>query len=458
MEKRSTFTGSFGFIMAAASSAIGLGNIWRFPYLAAKYGGSAFLIVYILLVLTFGFTLMVAENVIGRKTGKGPLAAFESLSKKWSIVGYMATLVPLFILPYYTVIGGWVVNYVGTYLMGNCPTVENSGEFFSTMLANPTGLIIVQLIFTLATSAIILCGVQKGIERASKILMPILFILAIAVAIYSMALPGAMEGVKYFFVPNMKRFSVQGVVAAMGQMFFSLSLAMGIMIAYGSYLPKNSDIEKSVSQIEIFDTAIAILAALMVIPAVFALSGNVAPGELPADLTAGPSLMFITMPKVFAKMGGTQIIGLIFFLLVLFAALTSSISIMEAIVTSFCDKLGWSRNKATIITTIWSIIVGLACIFGYNIWSHVKFFGGTKDILDTMDLITNSILMPITALLTCIFAGYVWGTDKIKSEIELSGKFNREKLFNVMIKYIAPVFLIAVLVSSLLDAFGIIKM
>lgn len=448
-ENRATFTGSLGFIMAAAASAIGLGNIWRFPYLAAKYGGSAFLIVYIILVLTFGFALMTAEIVIGRKTGSGPLTAFGRLNKKWGFIGVLATLVPVLILPYYNVIGGWVVNYTAGYLGGFYQDMA-SDTYFTDMLADPVRLIIVHVIFTAAITGIIMGGVTKGIERASKILMPVLFILAIAISVYSITLPGAMEGVKYFFVPNMEHFSLQGVLAAMGQMFFSLSLAMGIMVAYGSYLPKNSDIEKSVAQIEIFDTLIAILAGLMIIPAVFAFSG----GDESA-LGKGPGLMFVTLPKVFASMGGTRLAGSAFFLLVLFAALTSAMSVMEAIVASVCDKFGWSRNKAAVASAIWSAVGGTVCILGYSVWSGVKF--GKMDILDTVDFLTNSVIMPITALLTCIFVGYVFGVGNAKKEIISSGKFGREKLFNVMIKYIAPVFVIAVLVSSVLDAFGVIK-
>ena len=398
MEKRSTFTGSFGFVMAAASSAIGLGNIWRFPYLAAKYGGSAFLLVYIILVVSFGFALMIAENVIGRKTGKGPLAAFSHINKKWGFVGFLATIIPALILPYYNVIGGWVVNYMATYISGSYPEAGGASQFFSDMLLDPARLITVQVIFTLIVTAVVVCGIQKGIERFSKILMPILFVLAIAIAVYSITLPGAMEGVKYFFVPDLKRLSLEGILAAMGQMFYSLSLAMGIMITYGSYLPKDSDIEKSVSQIEIFDTLIAILAGLMIIPAVFAFDKS--------QLSAGPGLMFITLPEVFMSMGGTRIIGILFFVLVLFAALTSAISLTEALVTSLCDKFKWNRMVSIAIVCVWSIILGIACILGYSSWSHVRFFGGL-DILDSLDFITNSVFMPITALLTCILVGYV---------------------------------------------------
>lgn len=407
------------------------------------------MIVYIALVFTFGFALMTAEIVIGRKSGHGPLTAFSILNKKWGFIGFLATLVPILILPYYNVIGGWVVNYTVGYLGGFHQNMA-SDAYFTDMLANPAKLIAVHVIFTAAITAIIMCGVTKGIERASKVLMPVLLVLAIAISIYSITLPGAMDGVKYFFVPNMEHFSIKGVLAAMGQMFFSLSLAMGIMVAYGSYLPKDSDIEKSVSQIEIFDTLIAVLAGLMIIPAVFVFSG----GDESA-LGKGPGLMFVTLPKVFASMPGTRISGSMFFLLVLFAALTSAMSVMEAIVASLCDKYGWSRNKAAILSAVWAVLGGSVCILGYSVLSGVKF--GKMDILDTVDFLTNSVIMPVTALLTCIFVGYVLNKDIIKNEITSSGKFKREKLFNVMIKYVAPIFVVAVLISSILDALGVIK-
>lgn len=448
-QKRSTFSGGFGFVLAAAGSAVGLGNIWRFPYLAAKYGGGIFLLFYILLVVTFGFTLMVAENALGRKTGKSALCAFGELSKKWGFIGIIATLVPMIIQPYYNVIGGWVVEYALTYVTGGHSAAAGS-TFFTDMLASPLRLLVFQFIFSGITTFVILRGVQKGVEKFSTILMPVLIALAIFVTVYSISLPGAMTGVKYFFIPDFSKFSVQGVLAALGQMFYSLSLAMGIMIAYGSYLPKDSNLEKNVSRIEIFDTGIAILAGLMIVPAVFAFSG----GDETA-LGKGPSLMFVTLPQVFERMGMSTIIGSVFFLLVLLAALTSSISIMEAIVSSLCDRFGWSRTKTTVGAGIGSFLLGIPPILGYSLWDKVTLGGMT--ILDMMDFITNSVLMPICAFLTCIFVAYVIGVNVIHDEVKISSKFKRQKLFDIMIKYVAPVFIIAILVSSVLEATGVLK-
>ncbi len=448
MEKRGNFSGSIGFVIAAAGSAVGLGNIWRFPYLAAKYGGGIFLLVYVILVLSFGYTLMLSENAIGRSTGKGPLAAFAELNKKWAFLGVLLTVIPCIILPYYNVIGGWVIKYAFEYLRGSHSLLAQ-GNYFSDMISNPVQLLICQIIFSVMTIFVILRGVEHGIEKYSKILMPMLIILALAISVYSVSLPGALAGVKYFFIPNFKNFSLSGVVAALGQMFYSLSLAMGIMISYGSYLPKNADMDKSVKQIEIFDTIVAVLAGLMIIPSVFAFSGGDS-----AALKSGPGLMFITLPQVFEKMGFSTLIGSLFFLLVLFAALTSSISIMEAIVSSITDTFKLSRTSATIFVGIYSIVIGVFPALGYSVLSNVKIFG--FDILDFMDFITNNILMPVSALLTCIFVAYVIGIGFIKKEVQLSGKFGREKIYNVMIKYIAPVLLVVILISSILNGLNII--
>ena len=462
MEKRNTFSGGLGFVLAAAGSAVGLGNIWRFPYLAAKYGGGIFLLVYILLVLTFGYTLMIAENAIGRKSGQSAFDAFRTLNKKWGFLGIIATVIPCIILPYYNVIGGWIIEFFVTYLVGlftQITGIGGSGEFgaalaagetyFSDMLASPLRLIITQTVFTLMIVLVLLKGVQKGVEKVSTVLMPVLVILAIIVSVYSITLPGAMEGVKYFFIPNFKNFSISGVLAAMGQMFYSLSLAMGIMITYGSYIPKDSSIEKNVGHIELFDTLIAIIAGLMIIPAVFAFDKN--------SLSAGPGLMFVTLPKVFASMPLSNIIGVIFFFLVIAAALTSAISIMETIVASVCDHTSLSRKKAVLLVGVLSWLVSCLPALGYNVLSGVRFFG-KFDILDFMDFITNSVLMPICALLTCFFVTFGIGTQLIEEEVLVCGSFKRKKLFNVMIKYVAPILICAILVSSVLSSFGIISL
>lgn len=444
MQGRGTFSNKIGFVLAAAGSAVGLGNIWRFPYLAAHYGGM-FLITYLLLVVTFGFTVMLTEISIGRKTGKSPIGAFSALHKKSGFIGWIAVIVVAIIFPYYGVIGGWVTKYLAAFLVGAQPTVATSAEFFNGYISQNIQPILWQLLFMLATGIVVARGVEKGIEKASRVMMPILIVLTIVIAVYSVCLPGAMEGVKYFLIPDFSKFSVNMILAAMGQMFYSMSLAMGIMITYGSYLRKKDDLEKSVSQIELFDTGIAVLAGFMIIPAVVAFNGV-------DGLSSGPGLMFVTLPQVFDSMPFGQFVGIIFFLLVLFAALTSSISIMEALVSTLCDQFGFSRIKSSVLILFWGILVGLIPSLGFGAWSHITVFG--MDLLTFMDFITNSILMPIGAFLTCTFVGYFLGVQQIADEIELSSKFRRKKLYIVMVRYIAPVFILAILISSVLSAFG----
>ncbi len=448
-EKRSSFTGKIGFVLAAAGSAVGLGNIWRFPYLAAKYGGGIFLLVYVILAVTFGFALMCAEIAIGRKTGQSASKAFSVLNKKFSFVGVLASIIPVIILPYYSVIGGWVTKYLAVFVTGGIHEAAADG-YFESFIAKPIEPIGWFLLFIGLTALIVLLGVEKGIEKVSKVMMPVLVVLTVFIAGYVMFMPGAMEGLVYYFKPDFSKFSATTVLAAMGQLFYSMSLAMGIMITYGSYMKKDVNLESSVRQIEIFDTGIAFLAGLMIVPAVFAFSG----GD-EAALGKGPGLMFITLPKVFESMKGGSFIGAAFFLLVLFAALTSSISLMETVVSIIKDKIGWSRNKTCILVLVFSILLGLPSSLGFGVLSNISLGGMT--FLDMSDFFSNSILMPIVALLTCIFVGYVLKPKAIIEEIELTGPFKAKTLFTVVIKYIAPVCIVLILISSVLDALGIMK-
>lgn len=448
-EKRSNFTGKIGFVLAAAGSAVGLGNIWRFPYLAAKYGGGIFLLVYIALAVTLGFALMCAEIAIGRKTGQSAVKAFGALNKKFSFIGVLGSIVPMIILPYYSVIGGWVSKYIWVFVSGQAH-ISADDSYFSTFISKPIEPIGWFLLFIGLTALIVLCGVEKGIEKVSKFMMPVLIALTIFVAVYSMFMPGAMDGVIYYLKPDFSKFSATTVLAAMGQLFYSMSIAMGIMITYGSYMKKDISLESSVKQIEIFDTGIAFLAGLMIIPAVFAFSG----GNEEA-LGKGPSLMFITLPKVFDSMKGGTIIGALFFVLVFFAALTSSISLMETVVSIFRDKFNWSRNKTCLLVFIGSVIVGLPSSLGFGVLGNFTIAGLT--FLDMFDFISNSVLMPIVAFLTCIFVGYIIKPKTLVEEISLTGKFKGEKIFTIIIKYIAPICIILILVSSVLDALGIVK-
>ena len=431
-----------------------MGNIWRFPYLAAKYGGGIFLLIYILLALTFGYTMIVAESALGRMTRKSPVGAFKAFGKKagWlSFGGWINAIIPVLIVPYYSVIGGWVIKYLIEYVKGNGTKLAADG-YFSEFISNGASTETCFVIFCMFTLSIIYAGVRNGIERVSKFMMPILVVLSVIIAIYSVTRPGAIEGVKYFLVPNLKNFSWMTVVAAMGQMFYSLSIAMGILITFGSYMKKDSSIEDSTRNVEVFDTAIAIMAGLMIIPAVFAFSG----GD-PDTLQAGPALMFITIPKVFANMGFGTIVGILFFLLVLFAAVTSSIALTESAVSTFEDEIGWSRRKSTAVIGIIMIALGTLSCLGYGPLAFVKIIG--MQFLDFFEFLTNSVMMPIAAMMTSIFVSKVVGIDRIEEEIRHGeAAFRRKKIFVVMIKYLCPIFAMIILASSVANAFGWISM
>ena len=444
-EQRSSFTGKLGFVLAAAGSAVGLGNIWRFPYLAAKYGGGMFLLVYIVLALTFGFALMMAEIAIGRKTGVSAIGAFHKLNKKYSFIGYMAAVIPAIILPYYSVIGGWVMKYMVAFISGNM-TLTAGDEYFGNFITGNIEPSVWFLLFIGVTALVVLFGVEKGIEKVSKVMMPILVVLSVFIAIYVICQPGAIEGVKYYVVPDFSHFSVKTVLAAMGQLFYSMSLAMGIMITYGSYMKKDVSLESSVKQIEIFDTGIAFIAGLMIIPAVFAFTGS-APEE------AGPSLMFVTLPKVFESMAGGTVVGVAFFVMVLFAALTSSISLMETVVSIVCDKFKLGRKMSILVVFVGAVLLGMPSVLGYGMWADVTVIG--MQFLDFFDFISNSVLMPIIALFTCIFVGYILKPKTLIEEIELTGPFKKKALFTIVIKYFAPICIVLILVTSVLGAFGL---
>lgn len=452
-KKRSTFSGKLGFVLAAAGASVGLGNIWRFPYLAAKYGGGIFLLVYIILALTFGYTMIVAETSLGRMTGKSPVGAFAAFGKsKWrSCGGWINAIIPILIVPYYSVIGGWVIKYLVGYLSGHGAQLAADG-YFTSFISSGVSTEVCFVIFALFTLGIIFAGVRNGIERVSKIMMPILVVLSLVITVYSVTRPGAWEGVKYFLVPNFKDFSWMTVVTAMGQVFYSLSIAMGILITFGSYMKKDVSIEKSTRNVGIFDTAIAILAGLMIIPAVFAFSGGSA-----ENLQAGPSLMFITLPKVFASMGLGTAAGILFFVLVLFAAVTSSIALTESAVSTFEDQFGWSRKKATLIVGIVMLALGTLSSLGYGPLAGVKLIG--MQFLDFFDFLTNSVMMPIAAIATCLLVSRVVGVGKIEQEVLIGETtFRRKKIFNFMIRFLCPVFAVIILLSSIANAFGWISM
>lgn len=457
-KSRSTFSGNIGFVLAAAGSAVGLGNIWRFPYLAAKDGGGLFLLVYLILVLTFGFALLTTEIAIGRKTGQGPLTAYGLINPKGKFIGVLACIVPAIILPYYCTIGGWVLKYFTLFITGSGKNAVADG-YFTGFITDQWAPIIFGVVYLLITAAVVIGGVNKGIERFSKVLMPILVVLIFAIGIFSLTLnykdaSGAarsgLEGLKIYVVPDFKGLTMQKLVTvfvdALGQLFYSISVAMGIMVAYGSYVKKESKLMGSINQIEIFDTLVAFLAGLMIIPAVYVFMGR-------DGMSAGPGLMFISLPKVFNEMGiAGDIVGLIFFMIVAFAAVTSSVSIMEAIVSSLIDRFHWSRRKSAILVTVYGLIAEIIVCLGYNkLYMEVKLPNGTVgQILDIMDYVSNNVLMPIVALATCILVGWIVSPKVIIDEVTRGGsKFTRKGLYIIMVKFIAPAFLLILLLQAL---------
>ena len=457
-QKRGSFAGSLGFVLAAAGSAVGLGNIWRFPYLAARDGGGLFLVIYLILALTFGFSLMITETSVGRMTKKSPLSAYKQLRKGWGWLGVLGCVVPFMIMPYYSAIGGWVLKYFVVYATGHGAEAAQDG-FFSGFITSPVEPIVYLILFLGACAVVIFMGVEGGIERSSRILMPILLILVIGIACFSLTVRSTdaagnvvtgLDGLRILLVPSLEGITLRKfftvVMDALGQLFYSLSVAMGILIAYGSYVPDGANLAQSVSRIEIFDTLVAFLAGVMIIPAVYVFMGM-------EGMSTGPSLMFVSLPKVFLAMGPIgNVIGALFFAMVLFAAITSAMSVMEAVVSSFIDEFGMKRSSATALETVLALVIGIVVCLGYN-----KFYfelplpnGSIGQVLDILDYISNYILMPVVAIGTCVLFGWVLGTDTITKEVTKNGEsFARRPLVNIMVRYIAPVLLGILLLMSL---------
>ena len=456
-EHKGGFSGQLGFVLAAAGSAVGVGNIWRFPYLAAKDGGGLFVIVYLILVLTFGFTLLTSDISIGRKTGMNSIRAYAAMRPKWKFLGVLTFLVPVLIMTYYAVIGGWITKYFTVYLTGQ--RVAAAGDdFFTGFITNPVQSVIFAIFFMLLTAFIIYRGVEKGIEQCSRFIMPVLLVMIVGIAIFALTLRHTddagvtrtgLQGVVVYLKPDLTGLSLprflQVLLDAMSQLFFSLSVSMGIMITYGSYVKKDVDLNKSIRQIELFDTGVALLAGLMIIPSIFVFSGI-------DGMNGGPSLMFVSLPKVFDAMGpaGT-VIGAVFFLMAAFAALTSCISVLEAITANCMEIVHAPRKPVTLILTGIYTVASVVIALGYS-----KFYvevplpnGSVGQLLDIMDYISNSFMMPFIALLSTILIGWIVGSDWISEEIESSGvTFSRKRLYEVMVKYITPVMMLVLFIQS----------
>ena len=459
MERKSNhFSGQLGFVLAAAGSAVGVGNLWRFPYLAAKDGGGLFLIIYFILVLTFGFTLLTSDIAIGRRTQKSAIGAYAEMKPKWKFLGILTFLVPVLIMTYYAVIGGWITKYAVVYLTGQAKAAA-ADDYFTSFITSSTSPVIFALIFMGVTAFIVYNGVQDGIEKVSKWMMPVLLVLVVIISIYSLTLKHTdssgqvhtgIQGFLYYLTPNLEGLTVQRflqiLLDAMSQLFFSLSVSMGIMITYGSYVKNEVNLNKATNQIEIFDTGVAFLAGMMIIPAVFVFLGT-------DGMASGPSLIFISLPKVFASMGAIgRIVAIAFFLMMGFAALTSCVSVMETLVANCMEIFHKSRQKMCAVIGIYSLVTAVLICLGYNVlYFEVKLPNGTvAQLLDIMDYISNSFLMPFISLLTSILIGWVVGPKLIIDEAERNGEhFRRAKLYCFMIRYAVPVvMLILFLVST----------
>lgn len=441
------FSSSFGVIMAAAGSAVGLGNIWRFPYICGKYGGGAFLLVYIAFVFLIGMTMMMSEFVIGRRSQHSPLKAYTTLhpKKAWGLVGVAGIITCFLILAVYLIISGWTLNYFWEALTGSLAAVPADGfsAHFDQFAGSTWRPVIFLSVFLLLTLLVILGGVEKGIEKVSKLLMPILLVLLLVLCVRSLTLPGASKGLDYLFHPDFSKLTSEGILAALGQALFSLSVGMGAMVVYGSYIPKDDNLLKNSLWITVCDFGIALLSGVAIFPAVFA------SGQNPAG---GPGLVYHVLPAVFQSMGTVgNIFAILFFLLLSLAALTSAISLLEALTASATD-FGHKRTPMAILFSLLVVILAACASFSFDggIWSSATF--GGKSLYTWLDLLSGAYLPPICALLTVIFFGWAMNKEDIKDELSNHGTI-KIGYFNVfyyfLIRFVAPVALLFVLITGI---------
>ena len=439
------FTSNIGAILAAAGGAVGLGNIWRYPYMLGQNGGGAFLIVNMIFVLMIGIPLMMTEFVIGRRTQSNVVGAYRKLApqhKGWTALGYFGILAAVMIYAFYSVVAGWTLNYIvmacTNKLSGLSPA--EVADTFANFTSGSFWPVFCQLCFLVITALVISFGVQKGIEKISKILMPVLFILLLLMVVRSLTLPGAKEGLHFLFKPDFSKLTGAGVLGALGQSFFSLSLGMGAMVTYGSYIRKEDSLFKTSLWISVCDLLVAILAGVVIFPAVFSFG---------MDPAGGPQLVYVVLPNVFNSMPMGGLFAAIFFVLLGIAALTSTISLQEIIVAFSVEELHWSRRKSSIISMISIFVIGIFCTLSFGPIKHWTLFDRT--IFDLFDLITASYLMPIGALAMTIFLGWFYPKVEVKDEITNGGAL-KGKLFEVyyfILRFVAPIALIIIIISGI---------
>lgn len=448
-QNREHWGSRIGFILAAAGSAIGLGNIWKFPYIAGENGGAAFIFVYLICIAIIGLPVLIAEVLIGRTTERNPVGAFKKLSKSkiWTSVGAMGVVAGFLILSFYAVVAGWSAGYIVEAIRGafyDFPTPQASQDHFVSLVSNVYWILGFHFLFMIVTALIVYAGIKNGIERGSKILMPLLFILLIILTIKGLTLNGADEGMSFLFDPDWSKLNGYSILVALGHAFFTLSLGMGAMMTYGSYMSKKDSIPSATLQIVILDTVIALLAGIAIFTSVFATG---------LDPAAGPGLIFQTLPVVFTKMPAGFIFSILFFALLTIAALTSSISLLEVIVAYFVDERGWMRHNAVIVFGIVAFAVGIPSALSFNLISEVHFFG--LNFFDLVDFIASNILLPLGGLLISIFVAWIWGFDKVLINLKDGAEQLFEKYFwqiktwKFLIRFISPVLIFLVLLQSL---------
>jgi neurotransmitter:Na+ symporter, NSS family len=432
--ERDTFSGKFGILAAAVGSAVGLGNIWRFPYVTGENGGGAFLLIYLFFILAIGFPVMLAELSIGRRAQRNALGSFRKLApgKPWYLVGLMGIVAAFLILAFYSTIAGWCLEFLAQAI-GNNFVGKDAGQLAANFDAFHTSTfrpLLWQMVFMFLTGFIIFFGVKDGIEKYTKILMPILFVLIVVMAIWSLTLDGASEGLRFFFNPDFSKLTWSSVLVALGQAAFSLSIGMGTLITYGSYVKKETNLTATAFQISISDTFFAVLAGVMIFPAVFAYN---------IDPAAGPGLVFVVLPNIFAQMPGGFIFGILFFILLSIAALTSTVSVLEVPVAYFVEELKMKRSRATVLGTVSIAFLGVFATLSFGVLSDITLLG--KSIFDWFDYLSANILLPLGAILIVIFVGWYLGGSVFKDEISSEGRFKVKvgTLLVFVLKYLAPI-------------------
>ncbi|WP_346861513.1 sodium-dependent transporter [uncultured Draconibacterium sp.] len=442
-DNRDSFSSKFGVIAAAAGSAVGLGNIWKFPYIAGIYGGAAFLFVYLGFILAIGIPVMLSELIIGRSSQSNAFGAFKVLAPgtPWRYIGILGVSAAFLILSFYGVVAGWSLQYILLSVQDGFSnkSPEEIATLFSTLTESPVRPVVLQLIFMVLTGAIVIVGIKKGIEKYTKILMPLLVLILLFLCVKSVSLEGAKAGLDFLFKPDFSKLTGDGVLSALGHAFFTLSLGMGTLITYGSYVKRDNNLLNTVINVTVADTVIAIMAGVAIFPAVFAF--NIAPAQ-------GPGLIFITLPNVFHQMPGGFIFSILFFILLTVAALTSSISILEVVVAYFKEEFNLGRRFATVLATILISILGVLCSLSMGVLSPFTFMG--LNIFDLMDWISANLLLPIGGMFIAIFIGWVYGRKKVHKEMSFGGNLSGALLsvFMFLVKFIAPIAIAIVLLNK----------